>query len=302
MATEIFATERLKYKHRWLATVSEVWRDLELRLTSLNDIDRRHRHIFLSPHLDDAIYSCGGTVGVQVSSGLHPLIITVFAGVPSPDTVLSEEALRMHRHQGFSDVQGPGAPIEARRQEDAAACDYMELDYLWLDYLDASYRGNPPYYTSIQQIIGGNVHPADGSIERQLAQDLLTQHERLPDAVWYAPLGIGRHVDHQILCSAADHLVQHGAKVYFYEDFPYVVREKGALDARLKELGNAFEPALVEMSEFLPARQKAAEMYATQIQANFPSKESMYHAMQTYSHGIRPVETVCLERYWTPRP
>ncbi len=272
-----------------------------MQLTSLNDVDRKHRHIFLSPHFDDVIYSCGGTLGVQVSSGLRPLVITIFAGIPPSNAVLSEDTLQIHRRMGFSDAQGPGAPIEARRQEDAAASDYLEIDYLWLNYLDACYRGNPPLYASIQEIMGGNVHPADDSIERQLAQDLLALRERLPDVVWYAPLGVGRHVDHQIVCSAADHLVQQGAKVYFYEDFPYIIREKGALDARLKELGNAFEPTLVEISEFLPARQRAAEMYTTQIQMNFPSQEAMYDAIQTYSHGIRPVETVCLERYWKPR-
>lgn len=149
--------------------------------------------------------------------------------------------------------------------------------------------------------MSGEVHPADQEIDRRLATDLLDLHRRLPDAVWYAPLGVGRHVDHQIVCSAAYRLVQDKAKVYFYEDFPYVVRQAGALEARKKELGDAFEPALVEMSEFLPARQAAAEKYVTQIAQNFASKEALHKAIEQYAHGIRPVETICLERYWTAR-
>ena len=66
---------------------------------------------------------------------------------------------------GFSDTLGVGAPAEARRKEDAAASDYLEADYLWLDYLDASYRGNPPYYTNFADITSGKVHAADAGIE-----------------------------------------------------------------------------------------------------------------------------------------
>lgn len=272
-----------------------------MQLSSLNDISRNYRHIFLAPHLDDVIYSCGGTLGVQVSSGLRPLIITVFAGVPAANSVLSQDALLRHRQMGFSDMQGPGAAMEGRRKEDEAACDYMEVDYLWLDYLDASYRGNPPYYKSFAEMTSGTIHPADVEIEKQLAQDLLAVQSGLPDAVWYAPLGIGHHVDHQLVCSAADHLVQQGARVYFYEDFPYVVRQPGGLEARLKELGSAYEQMLVEVSEFIPARVAAADMYTSQTLQNFSSQEAMHDAITQYVHGIRPVETVNLERYWLPR-
>ena len=98
----------------------------------------------------------------------------------------------------------------------------------------------------------------------------------------------------------ADRLVQRGAKVYFYEDFPYVLKE-GAREARLQELGGAFELALVEMSEMLSLRIEAAGIYASQVAANFGDRASMQKAMQNYTHSIRPIETVHLERYWTPR-
>jgi LmbE family N-acetylglucosaminyl deacetylase len=271
-----------------------------LQLTSLNDITTRYRHIFLSPHLDDVVYSCGGTLAVQVSNGLRPLVITVFAGIPSDNLRLSPFAAQVHREMGADMSQRISSLMEARRKEDAAALDYLECDYLWLDYLDAIYRGNPPYYTSREQLIGGEVHADDLSIDKQLAQMLLDLRQHLPDTVWYAPLGIGRHVDHQIVSSAADRLVQQGARVYYYEDFPYVLREK-ALETRLNELGGAFEYNLVEMSEMLAARQEASAYYTSQIAPNFGDKETMFRAMRNYAHSIRPVETIHLERYWTAR-
>ncbi len=268
-----------------------------MQLTNVNEITTKYRHIFLAPHFDDAVYSCGGTLGVQVSAGLRPLVITVFGGVPTSTFVPGPFATQVVRKWGTDSTDG----VEKRRKEDSAALDYLQADYLWLDYLEAIFRGNPAYYTSEAQIIGGEVHTEDQEIDKQLAQLLLDLQARLPDAAWYAPLGVGRHVDHQIVCSAADRLVQRGAKVYFYEDYPYVQRVPGALQSRTEELGKAYEYALVEVSEMIPLKIEAADMYASQISSNFVSKEAMHKAIEDYSKSIRPVETVRLERYWTAR-
>ncbi len=269
-----------------------------MQLTSLNDITTKYRHIFLSPHLDDVVYSCGGTLGVQLSSGIRPLVITVFAGIPAANTQLSPLAAQIHREMGISSSQGVGAAVETRRKEDAAALEYLQVDYLWLDYPEAIYRGTPAYYTTKEQLMGGEVNNADLTIDHQLAQDLVALAERLPDAAWYAPLGIGRHVDHQIVSSAADRLVQRGTKVYLYEEFPYVLKA-GAREERIQELGEALEPALVEVSEMLPYRLEAAEMYTSQIGPNFGDAATMHKEIDAYTHNIRPVETIRLERYWT---
>ena len=72
-----------------------------MQLNSFDDISRTHHHIFLSPHFDDAVYSCGGTIGVQVSDGLRPLVITVFGGAPTSPLQLSPFAANIHRTMGF---------------------------------------------------------------------------------------------------------------------------------------------------------------------------------------------------------
>jgi LmbE family N-acetylglucosaminyl deacetylase len=227
------------------------------------------------------------------------LVITIFGGTPSSNAPLSPFAQRIHSEMGLASLS-TNEVVAKRHKEDAAALDFLQVDYLWLKYPDAIYRGNPPYYTQQDQLIGGHVHPSDMWIDKQLAQDLLTLQERLPDTVWYAPLGVGRHVDHQLVCSAADRLIQRGAKVNFYEDFPYILQED-ALEARQRELAISLEPALVEISEMLPLRTQAANLYASQITLNFASKETMHMKMKDYTHSIRPVETVHLERYWTNR-
>lgn len=270
-----------------------------MQLHSVEDITTTHRHIFLSPHFDDVVYSCGGTLGVQVSVGLRPLVITIFGGAPAADAEISSFAHTTQSKWGLGRL--PANIIEARRQEDVAALDLLGVDYLWLDYPEAIYRGEPAFYTNDQQLMGGEVHPSDRWIDEELAQMLINLQKRLPDTVWYAPLGVGRHVDHQIVCSAADRLTQLGAKINLYEDFPYVARQPGSLIERLEEFGNELEPGLVEMSEMLPLRQEAAARYASQITSNFGDKNSMLTSMEKYTYSIRPVHTVHLERYWTAR-
>ena len=270
-----------------------------MQLKSIDDITTGHRHIFLSPHFDDVAYSCGGTLGVQVSVGLRPLVITVFGGAPQQGTTLSPFALDVHRKWGFS--QDIDAVLQARRQEDSAAMELLGVDYLWLTYPEAIYRGTPAYYNSDSEIMGGEVNPGDRWIDEELAEILVSLRKRLPDTVWYAPLSVGRHVDHQIVCSAADRLTEMGAKVNLYEDFPYVARHADSLVDRLDEFGNTLEPGLVEMSEMLPLRLEASAKYASQITANFGDEGSMVKSIKDYTHGIRPVETVHLERYWTAR-
>src|SRR5207249_1977834 len=89
--------------------------EYNMQLNSFDEITTEHRHIFLSPHLVDVVYSCGGTLGVQVSTGIHPLVITVFAGVPSSNIELSFLAAEIQREMGFR--QNAQTAMAIRRQE-----------------------------------------------------------------------------------------------------------------------------------------------------------------------------------------
>src|SRR5947209_16460881 len=100
-----------------------------LQLKSIDDITTSHRHIFLSPHFDDVVYSCGGTLGVQVSVGLRPLVITIFAGVPDTSMTPGPLATQVLREMGFRPQEVQQAVL-SRRQEDARALDYLHCDYL----------------------------------------------------------------------------------------------------------------------------------------------------------------------------
>lgn len=82
----------------------------------------------ISPHLDDAVFSCGNLIAACPTS----LVITVFAGAP-PDDMPAPD---WDRAAGF--VRASEA-VHARRQEDARALAILGAEPVWLDFLDSQY-------------------------------------------------------------------------------------------------------------------------------------------------------------------
>ena len=52
-------------------------------------------HVYLSPHLDDAVLSCGGMIHRQAQAGERVVVVTVCAGDPPPGP-LSDFARSLH--------------------------------------------------------------------------------------------------------------------------------------------------------------------------------------------------------------
>nr|BBH95738.1 GlcNAc-PI de-N-acetylase [Thermogemmatispora argillosa] len=259
-----------------------------------DDVGPEYQHVYLSPHFDDVVYSCGGTIALQTLQRENSLVITVFAGIPGPDLKLSSFARRIQRTMSSS--REAFSLVELRRQEDQRACSWLQADCLWLDYLDAIYRGSPALQRW-RRAIGGGIRQVDAWLVEDLLQLCLALHRRLPSLHWYAPLGIGGHIDHRVVSAAAFRLLVYGANVAFYEDFPYVLRPS-ALRKRLREVGIAMQPHLVEISDTLALRQQAASLYASQVRINFGSSEALYQSIECYSSRISPKPGTHVERFW----
>lgn len=266
-----------------------------MQLTSLDQINNQYRQIYLQPHFDDAPLSCGGTIALQAATGNRVLIVTVFGGVPPSGLSPSSFALQMQEKMGLG--LDPAEAVRRRREEDTAAAETLHADTLWLDYLDAIYRGSPAQYAS-EDALFGEVQTNDLTLDEELAALLLSIHERAPLAVIYAPLGVGHHVDHQLLCSAADRLVQRRLNIKFYEDFPYIT-QPSALEGRQRELGIPMEPELVEISGLLRVKEEAIAHYTSQVPQLFGTQERMRRALRDYSASLRRTYPgIAIERYW----
>lgn len=266
-----------------------------MQLTSLDQIDRQYRHVYVQPHFDDAALSSGGAIALQRATGQHVLVVTVFGGVPGEGTRLSGYAQQVQQRMGLG-IDAAEA-VRQRRAEDARAAEVLGVDTLWLDYLDAIYRGVPAFYQSEESLFGA-VNAGDLHLDEELSAIFLNIYEQAPMAAIYAPLGIGHHVDHQLCCSAADRLAQRKLNVKFYEDFPYAAQQ-GSLDTRQRELGIPMEPEVVEISGTMRLKEEAIGQYVSQVPQLFGSEERMRQMLNGYASSLRRTQPgLQLERYW----
>jgi len=257
------------------------------------------KHVYLSPHLDDAVLSCGGAIHHRAAAGEVVQVITVFAGDFSGEDISPFAALQ---HSYWGD---PPWPMPLRRAEDAAALALLAAQVQHLDYLDAVYRAGPEgawLYTQEQALWQG-VHSADpmvcGGME-DLVERLVGLIPSRDQAVVYAPLGVGRHVDHEITHHAARQLLEMGYQAALYEDYPYVQRS-GALESALvaaRADGWRSETIPLDAAD-LTAKVSALSYYRSQLSVLFGGAEAM--PAQVWSFATTRSPQLCLaERIWWP--
>ena len=82
-----------------------------------------YRYVYLSPHLDDAVLSCGGLIHRQRQEGESVLVVTIFAG-SADQAAASDFATSLCRSWGL----GPD-PVMARRIEDQRALSFLSAEY-----------------------------------------------------------------------------------------------------------------------------------------------------------------------------
>lgn len=262
--------------------------------TSIDDLAPAYDHVYLSPHLDDAALSCGGAIARFVGSGQTALVVNICAGSPPAAGPFSPFAQQMHRQWGLP----PAEAVRRRIHEDVEALETLGADCLLLDQLDAIYR-LPEAYVDDPTLFG-EVAPGDplGDALRPLLADLVA---RFPAAIFYAPLGVGQHVDHQ-----ATHLAAAGCagriSLAFYEDFPYVATP-GALEKRLAQLGGSefFLPSVTAIDETLARKISAIQAYESQIATLFGDLRAMAERVSAYAGGLRSEAGSYGERIWMRR-
>jgi LmbE family N-acetylglucosaminyl deacetylase len=259
------------------------------------------RHIYLSPHLDDAVLSCGGAIHRQVAAGDDVQVLTFFTGEAEPGRSLSPFALEQHQYWG-----NPPRPVGLRCAEDRAALARLGAREWHLGYLDAIYRAGPGgewLYVDLETLFG-EVHPADplaGEGPDQLADHLATLIERDEGAVLYAPLGAGHHVDHAVVHGAGRRLLTLGYRLAFYEDYPYAESSAAMQEALATAHAGRWLPEAIPLSASdLAAKVAALCYYRSQLAILFGGGEAMPSRVWAFA-ATRSPEACLAERIWWPR-
>lgn len=215
-------------------------------------------HLFLSPHYDDAIYSCGGLIHQLTQQGEAVLIFTIMAGEPLqplPDTPVMED-----NHQRWEAGQNP---VMTRRTEDQAAAQIVGAETLYNDLPDCIYRthNGVALYPS-EESLWGPVHRDDPAV---MALQVLGLVYGDAETI-YAPLAVGNHVDHLIVRDWAQ-LLEKEYPVKYYTDYPYL-RDEEAIKQALEHFKPPLKPQTTTLSEAdMAAKVKAMAAYVTQIKS-----------------------------------
>lgn len=245
-------------------------------------------HVYLSPHLDDAVLSCGGSIARYSAAGMRVLVVTLCTALPQgPFSTLAEE---FHGQWSLP----PDQVVRARLHEDMIAMERVGADSYWAGMSDALYRRSDVYCTRAALF---GVPLPDDVLLPTLHDFICALRSRTPRAALYAPLGVGNHIDHQIAYTVARAVG--GDALAFYEDFPYVA-VPGAIEERVAALGGGFVTSIIDIDATLRRKIGAIESYVSQIVALFGDTDTMRHQVVAYAEALRPEDCTYGERLWLP--
>jgi len=230
--------------------------------------------IYLSPHTDDAVLSCGGLIYEQARSGERVEVWTFFTADPPPGPLLSPFAQELHERWG-----GGKRAYAARRAEDLQACAILGAEARHFDLPECIYRRLP----------GGEpvIHTRDDlwrpypSSEQALVERIAAiLREGAPaDARLVSPLTAGGHVDHRLVRAAAEAARR---ELWYYADYPYAAQAEHGF--RLSDwVGEDWEVyARAISAKGLHAWQAAVAAYHSQLSSFWSSEEEMRAAIADF--------------------
>lgn len=223
--------------------------------------------LFLSPHLDDVAFSCGGLMAQLADAGWRSVMATAFTATVLPVTGF---ALACQLDKGL----GPEIDyMAARRNEDQTAAAILGVtDLRWLDLPEAPHRG----YAAAPELFGA-IRP-DDEIWRPLAAAIAALLDEVQPDLVLAPQGLGNHVDHRqmiraVLQVAPRHLA-------FYRDTPYAIRNP---DAVLNLEASGMHECALEITDGLERKIAASCAYGSQIGFQFGGPASLAAALREFA-------------------
>ncbi len=208
----------------------------------------------LSPHLDDAAFSCGGLLALLAEFGWDTCMATAFTATVMPATGF---ALACQLDKGLSAEVDYMALRRAEDREAAAILGVSDLRHL--DFPEAPHRG----YESAPALFGAQRE--DDQVWRPLAEQVSALVDELHPALVLAPQGLGGHVDHRQLIRAVLEVLP-AERVAWWRDTPYAIRDPVALpDPALPPLPEA----RVTLGAALGRKIAAACAYRSQVGFQF---------------------------------
>lgn len=248
--------------------------------------------LFISPHLDDAVLSCGGLISKLASSSHEVHVVTVFCGDPRTQK-FSDIAREFHYDCNLSgsDI------IQVRRNEDVQASKELGFNITHLSFLDCIYRKpNGKFIYNEHERVFSNIIYDDASFLNKINSSLSLFDLKKYDLV-FIPLGVGKHVDHVITRQIMENIAfpkDLSSKLRFYEDSPYCFNIERA-HSRHTNLVSYLEEISVKQ---LYAKISGITSYKSQFQMFWYNQQEALNNLKAYSNKISNLPDKYYERYW----
>jgi len=243
---------------------------------------KKYNSIFFSPHIDDVVLSCGGLISKLEEKEI--LVVTIFSDY-------SGEIYSRHAKCYLNSLKFDNANeyFNSRKKEEKLAAKILDFDFEWLDFPEAIFRFkkklifNNFFYTKTSKLFG-SVSREDKKIMpfiRNKIKRILKTYSNTRSKLYF-PLGIGNHIDHQILNEIGMDFQKN--EIFFYEDFPYC--------SEVKNFGRHLKSKKVFLSEKdLKTKLKAITAYKSQLKPLFKDTKTLRNIfVKFYKNGF--------ERYW----
>lgn len=216
---------------------------------------------FISPHLDDAVFSAGSLIA-ELAKHTDVYVVSIFTEANETKTLSVRAFLRQCGFKSATEL------FSARRSEDKAVVEKIGAKPIHLGFTDAPWRrtakGRAIYPTHRWHIAKGIASEDDWEMILKIKDalhDLIIKNNPRGYEV-FAPSAIGVHVDHAIVRDIAKVMFP-GA--VFWADVPYIINSPEAVDAT--DLGRK-EALAVDAGE----KENMLKGYKTQFKAMFGDK------------------------------
>lgn len=232
--------------------------------------------IFVSPHLDDAFFSCGGLMLSLLKKRHQITVINVFTKAGSnPETLSAKMFLKQTKYSSSETL------YKQRVLEDKNVLKSLGVNVINLDEVEALWRKKKTK-SALKKFIGSvipeilhmypiyRLHISSGKIESEdktlinrIAKTISTIIKNDKNTLIFSPLGIGNHVDHLVVRKACE---KASNNVHYWADIPYLFRNESSLDKVLEDKLYSFS---ITDKNILRKKERIAKKYQSQYKAVF---------------------------------
>lgn len=185
---------------------------------------KKYDCIYVSPHMDDVIFSASGSLYQNLKRYKTILVITVFTHNKSKSQKsCSDKSISNNNLNTLQNLYNKVSCLKERIKEDTKAMKEIKVDFLHLDFPEILHRHmkmnilNMIIFPSKKYLLSQDIE----FYEKYSKKIIKLIREGLKDnGILYFPLGSGFHPDH-LLIHDIGILLKSKYNVLFYEDIPY---------------------------------------------------------------------------------